>query len=166
MKFKTMTLALGALALLWLGAVAVGCGGDDESTTATEASSESSEESPAATAAADPGGQTLRIKMGEFYYEPTEISAKAGAVTIEASNEGNALHELVLAKTDDDPAKLPTAADGGVDEESLDVPGEVEEVESGATGSATLDLDPGEYVMFCNLPGHYKSGMYGALVVK
>jgi uncharacterized cupredoxin-like copper-binding protein len=104
--------------------------------------------------------------MGEFYYKPDAVTAKAGAVTIDAPNVGNAPHELVLAKTDDDPAELPTVSGGGVDEESLDVPGEVEEVEPGADGTVTLDLEAGKYVMFCNLPGHYEGGMYGSLTVK
>lgn len=173
MRVRTTALLFGVLALLAVGAVAAGCGGDDESTTAsgaedtaTEADSENSEESSAATTTAEAGGQNLEIKMGEFYYKPAVVTAVAGAATIEAPNEGNAPHELVLAKTNDDPAKLPTTADGSVDEETLDIPGEVEEVESGATGSTTLDLDPGEYVMFCNVPGHYKAGMYGALTVE
>ncbi len=111
------------------------------------------------------GGQELTIKMGEFYYKPSDVTAKAGSVTITAPNEGGAPHELVVAKTNDDPAKLPTVADGSVDEAQLDIPGEVSEVEAGTTGTATLDLSAGKYVMFCNLPGHYKGGMYGSLTV-
>ncbi|MFI5123278.1 MAG: plastocyanin/azurin family copper-binding protein [Vicinamibacteria bacterium] len=40
------------------------------------------------------------------------------------------------------------------------------EVAGGADGTVTLDLDAGKYVIFCNLPGHYSSGMYGSLTVK
>ena len=72
----------------------------------------------------------------------------------------------MLAKTDDAPDQLPTSSDGSVDEAGLDVPGEVEEVEGGAEGTVSLDLQPGNYVMFCNLPGHYSGGMYGSLTVK
>jgi uncharacterized cupredoxin-like copper-binding protein len=142
--------------MLALAAVAAGCGsGDDTSSTAA-----------AATTATTAGGQTVTIEMGEFFYKPADAQAPAGSVTIDASNTGNAPHELVLAKTDADPADLPTASDGSVDEEKLDSPGEIPEVEAGADGSATLDLKPGNYVMFCNLPGHYKSGMYGTFTVK
>jgi uncharacterized cupredoxin-like copper-binding protein len=42
----------------------------------------------------------------------------------------------------------------------------VEEVEAGADGTVTLDLEAGSYAMFCNLPGHYKTGMYGSITVK
>ena len=30
----------------------------------------------------------------------------------------------------------------------------------GATKTITIDLKPGHYVLFCNLPGHYAAGMH------
>ena len=44
--------------------------------------------------------------------------------------------------------------------------GEVSETPPGKTGTTKLDLVPGDYVMFCNVPGHYAAGMYGRLNVK
>jgi uncharacterized cupredoxin-like copper-binding protein len=163
--------AAAAAALLVAGLAVVGCGGSDETTTTVEAAetgteAQESEETGSETTVPAGGGQELTIKMGEFYYEPSDVTAKAGTVTITAPNEGNAPHELVIAKTNDDPAKLPTVEDGSVDEASLDIPGEVEEVEAGATGTATLELSADKYVMFCNLPGHYEGGMYGSLTVE
>jgi uncharacterized cupredoxin-like copper-binding protein len=90
-------------------------------------------------------------------------------VTIDAPNEGKVEHELVLFKTDMDPAKLPTEAGGAVDEEKLDKVaeeiGEIADVEPGDSKSGQFDLKPGTYVMFCNLPGHYANGMYGSVKV-
>jgi uncharacterized cupredoxin-like copper-binding protein len=67
------------------------------------------------------------------------------------------------------PAKLPTEANGDVDEEKLDETaeeaGEIADVEPGDTKSEEFDLKPGKYVMFCNIPGHYAQGMYGTLTV-
>ncbi len=97
-------------------------------------------------------------------FDPSDAVAKAGKVTVTAPNVGNVVHELVLLKTDADPAKLPTKADGSVDE-STSV-GEIADVEAGATKKVTLDLQPGTYAMVCALPGHYQSGMYGSLTVK
>jgi uncharacterized cupredoxin-like copper-binding protein len=176
-----MFVGLGVIAAVsWSGLLA-GCGGDDdtsstaaatESTEATE--SEGTEESDEATedegsAVTTPpagGGETVKIEMGEFYFKPDNVQAGTGVLTIDAPNVGDEPHELVVAKTDDDPAKLPTGSDGSVEEDSLDVVGEVEEVDGGADGSVTLDLEPGDYAMFCNLPGHYAAGMYGSLTVK
>lgn len=171
---RLITIALAVAAVTAFGAFAAGCGSDDEtSSTAAEVTSdeasgeadEATEESATSTPPAG-GGETVKIEMGEFYYKPDQVPLKAGTVTIDAPNVGTAPHELVVAKTDDPPAKLPTSSDGSVDEAALDVSGEVEEVASGASGSVTLDFAPGKYVMFCNLPGHYASGMYGGLTVK
>jgi uncharacterized cupredoxin-like copper-binding protein len=180
MRLRLIALGLGVAGMVSFGAFAAGCGSDDEtsSTSPAVASDEASgeaeeaEESEAATDAAGTttdgaaGGEVLSIDMGEFYYKPKDAQAKAGTLTIDAKNVGSAPHELVLAKTDLAPDKLPTSSDGSVDEESLDVPGEVSEIPGGADGSVSVDLQPGSYVMFCNLPGHYASGMYGSLTVK
>ena len=161
MRMKFLLSALGVLAFLALGAVASGCGsGDDSAATSAETS-----EAPADTTAAA-GAATVSVKMNEFSFVPDELTAKAGATTIEAENVGKMAHELVLAKSDLDPAKLPTNSDGTVDEEALDVVGETGDVEPGETGVVNADLEPGSYVIICNLPGHYAGGMYGSLTVK
>ena len=108
--------------------------------------------------------------MGEFFFKPSDATATAGATTIEAPNEGSVEHELVVFKTNMDPAKLPTEANGEVNEEKMDKiaesAGEIPDVEAGDTKSAQFKLTPGKYVMFCNLPGHYAAGMYGTLTVE
>lgn len=147
-------IALAAIAL-------AGCG-DDSGTTTTTASQ--------ATAGGGAGGKAaIAIKMGEFYFSPSDATAKAGPTTIEAPNEGAAEHEMVLFKTNMDPAKLPTEANGEVNEEKMDKvaesAGEIADVKAGETKSGEFKLTPGKYVMFCNLPGHYAQGMYGTLTV-
>jgi uncharacterized cupredoxin-like copper-binding protein len=134
----------------------VGCGsGGDDNSTATEATSEEGEAGGATGAS---NGATLRIGMGDFYFSPKAAAPKVGQATIDAPNEGSVEHELVIFKTKMDPAKLPTEANGDVDEEKLDKTaqemGEIAEVEAGDTKSEQFQLTPGKYVMFCNLPGH------------
>lgn len=112
---------------------------------------------------------TVTIKMGDFFFDPKDATADAGSVTISAPNEGQVEHELMLLKTNIDPAKLPTESGGGVEEklhEAAEENGEIADVEPGETKSVTFDLAPGKYVMFCNLPAHYAQGMYGSLSVK
>ncbi|HET7485329.1 MAG TPA: plastocyanin/azurin family copper-binding protein, partial [Solirubrobacterales bacterium] len=115
-------------------------------------------------------GKTVEIKMGDYFFAPKDGSAQAGPTVIEAPNEGSVEHELVVFKTNMDPAKLPTEANGEVNEEKMDKiaesAGEIADVEAGDTKSGNFELTPGKYVIFCNLPGHYAQGMYGTLTVK
>lgn len=144
------------------GILVGGCGGGDETsaTTTNETAGEATTGAP---------GQATVIQMGEFFFEPKNATVKAGKTTIEAPNTGKVEHELVLFKTTMSPAKLPTEANGGVDEEKMDKiaeeGGEIPDVEAGETKSEEFELTQGKYVMFCNLPGHYAAGMYGTLTV-
>jgi uncharacterized cupredoxin-like copper-binding protein len=157
-----------AVALLTLSAVLVaGCGGSDENesaATTTEAVTEGNGSGGGG------GGQSVEIKMGDFFFNPKDATASAGSTTITAPNDGSVEHELVLFKTNTNPADLPTKANGEVDEEKLDQQaqegGELADVEAGKVKSGKFNLTPGKYVMFCNLPGHYAAGMYGTLTVK
>lgn len=156
---------LGVVALLAVaGFVVVGCGSDSGTTTV-----ETKTETAAAGGSAGGTGATLDFKMGEFFYNPKNATAKAGPTTIEAINEGAVEHELVVFKTDMNPAKLPTEANGEVEEEKMDKvaesAGEIPDVEAGETKTEEFKLTPGKYVIFCNLPGHYAAGMYGTLTV-
>lgn len=113
-----------------------------------------------------PWSSRLLIKLDEYKLSPDVASARAGAVRLKGKNVGVTEHEVVVAASDLKPGNLPTSAGGDVDEDSLDVVGEVSETRPGKTGATTLDLKPGRYVMFCNVPGHYAAGMYGRLTVK
>jgi uncharacterized cupredoxin-like copper-binding protein len=141
--------------------VAAGCGGGDDGATGQATTPEPTATESATQPAA--AGRALTIRMTEFAFDPKDAGAKAGKVTITAPNDGNVVHELVLLKTDADPAALPKK-DDGVDE-SASV-GEIADVEPGSTKKATFKLAPGKYVMVCALPGHYEGGMYGSLTVK
>jgi uncharacterized cupredoxin-like copper-binding protein len=84
----------------------------------------------------------------------------AGRVTFEVTNEGPSKHEFVIAKTDLQASSLPQK-EGKVDEEAqgFDVVKEVEDIDSGDTETVAADLEPGHYVIICNVPGHYQLGM-------
>jgi uncharacterized cupredoxin-like copper-binding protein len=137
------------------------CGGGDGSSTTTPAQT---------TSPSGASGKTVEITMDDYTFSPSDATATAGKVTISAPNKGELVHELVLAKTNADPGSLPTTADGEVDEAKLEASGEdageIADVEPQDTKEGTLNLTPGRYVMFCNIPGHYAAGMYGTLTVK
>jgi uncharacterized cupredoxin-like copper-binding protein len=159
MGHRSASILVGAA----LAAVAVGgCGGDDD------------DDGGGATTAADTGtaagAGAVSIDMGDFFFDPKDVTTKAGSVTISAPNIGQVEHELVLFKSDADPASLPVSG-GDVDEEALEEQGaeeagEIEEVQPGETKEATIELTAGKYVMFCNLPAHYQQGMYGSLTAE
>ena len=89
-------------------------------------------------------------------------SGAAGPVTFDVSNGGTTVHEFVVLRTDLAPDKLPLTEDGTeVDEEGAGITAvdEVENVAVGATTPLTVDLPAGHYVVLCNLPAHYPSGM-------
>lgn len=157
---KTLTIA----ATFLLAAFVVGCGDSEESSSEETATPPVTVTAPASTTSEPAAASNaVTIKMTEFAFDPKVAVAKAGKVTITAPNEGKVVHELVLLKTDADPAKLPM--DKGEVDESTAV-GEIPDVEAGATKKMTLKLTPGKYVMVCALPGHYEGGMYGSLTVE
>ena len=152
-------LPLGATVVF--AASMVGCGGSDngDGGGTAKAPAATAPQTTESTAASD----TLTVKMSEFAFDPKDAVANAGKVTISAPNDGKVVHELVVLKTSADPAHLPM--DGDEVDESKNV-GEIPDVEPGATKKVTLNLAAGKYAMVCNLPGHYKAGMYGSLTVK
>ncbi len=44
--------------------------------------------------------------------------------------------------------------------------GEISELEPGESGSLTVTLTPGKYMLYCNVAGHYASGMWVLLTVE
>ena len=91
----------------------------------------------------------------------------AGEVTFEVTNEGQAPHNLRVVKTDRAPEALPVAG-AVVDEAGLDVVARTSDpdIAPGGSGSATGTLEPGTYVLFCNVAGHYLLGMHTQVTVR
>jgi uncharacterized cupredoxin-like copper-binding protein len=138
--------ALAALSLL-----AAGCGDDD-------------------------GGEEVNVVLSEFVVEPDQRSADAGEITFVADNQGGETHEfLVVEAASAD--ELPVDADGAFDEDAFgteNVLGEVEDVEAGGEKELTLNLDPGDYVLHCNVveeeagevESHFTEGMHATFTVE
>ena len=108
---------------------------------------------------------TVAIVMGkpnEFSMVATPAEAPAGKVTFDVSNQGTILHEMVVVPGAG--AAALKLANGEATEDGS--PGEVPDVEPGASGTVTITLPAGKYVVLCNLPGHFAGGMYTTLTVK
>jgi Sulfocyanin (SoxE) domain len=71
-----------------------------------------------------------------------------------------------MIKTDIDIDKLPRTIDGQqLDEKKLGKVWELGDLKPGATKKSSVKLEPGTYLLFCNLSGHTDLGMYSKLVV-
>ena len=150
-----------ALAVLLLTAVAAGC---TKSTTNQAAPSTSN---PSGATAAGAGRSAppwvVGVSLKEFAVTPTVTVAHAGPVAFAARNLGKAKHELVVLRTDRQPAALPIA--NGQAREVGKI-GEIEQFAPGGIEAASFRLAPGHYVLLCNVPGHYQRGMHVGLTVQ
>jgi len=137
MTRRILLLLLTALALV----VAVAaCGGDDDEESDEPAAEETTEDGGGG------GGATLALATdsgGALAFDQTELTAAAGEVTIELTNEAGIPHNVAIDGTD---AVSETITEG--------------------TTSVTVTLEPGEYTFYCAVPGHREGGMEGTLTVE
>ena len=94
-------------------------------------------------------------------------SVPAGDVTFEVTDASKSMvHEMLVVKVADASTQLPyDPASDRIDEDKAGSLGEVSELDAGKSGSLTLKLDPGTYLLFCNLRGHYMAGMWTTITV-
>jgi plastocyanin len=112
-------------------------------------SSSSSTAPPATTAGGGGGGGGSTVKIsadpsGALKYQETNVTAKAGSVTIDFTNMSSVPHNVMIEGN---------GASGGTDT-----------ITSSST-STSVDLQPGTYTFFCSVDGHRAAGMEGKLVV-
>ena len=89
-------------------------------------------------------------------------SAPAGVVTFQVTNTSkDTVHEMIVMYMADPTKALPyITAENRVDEDKAGDKGEVSELDPGASGTLTVALQPGKYLLICNVPGHYAAGMW------
>jgi plastocyanin len=142
--------------LLAAGVLAIGgCGDDDD-----DGGGGGAESTPAATETAAPteesggggggggGGEALTLTAdpgGALSWDPGELSAPAGSVSIELVNDSPTPHAVEVEGN-------------GVEEES--------ETITGGNTTLTVDLEPGEYTYYCPVGNHRQAGMEGTLTVQ
>ena len=91
---------------------------------------------------------------------------KAGQTSFTITNMGTAPHELLVFKSDLDPSAYPNVA-GTIKEEGAGITllSDGDNIDPGASQPRTIDLTPGKYVFVCNIPGHFKQGMFTVVTV-
>jgi uncharacterized cupredoxin-like copper-binding protein len=107
------------------------------------------------------------LTLSEFSIQSEVAEVPAGDVTFDVVNTGEDVHELILFKSDLDTAALPPSRiRGEVDEDAIGgYVGGFEDVQPAAMASGTLTLEPGRYILLCNLTNHYSKGMVSTLQV-
>jgi len=126
------------------------------------------------------GASTVKVALAPGG-DPTKLTpsthvTKAGQVTFVVHNYSNIPHksygvpdapeghELVVLRTNLAPDKLRINKRGNFAIETGRV-GKPVVLDPGRSGSITLTLTPGKYVLLCNLLGHYATGQNAALKV-
>lgn len=90
------------------------------------------------------GSAPVSVELSEFKVTPAQIRVPAGKVVLQVANKGSVQHDLSLGNE-------------GPATPLLD-PGKSATLELG-------DLAPGEYELFCRVPGHADAGMRAKLIV-
>jgi uncharacterized cupredoxin-like copper-binding protein len=157
---------MAATVAIVLAVVAAGCGtGNGTTPPATEA----------APTGGGGGGTDVAVTLQEWAVVPDTSSVPSGDVTFDVTNSGpEDEHEFVIIRTDLAPGDLPTDETGAVDESGagIEVVDEVEEIPVGGTEELTVNLEPGTYVLICNIysadenEAHYQMGMRTAFTVE
>jgi uncharacterized cupredoxin-like copper-binding protein len=136
--------------------------------TACAAAGTSPSSAPTATAAAtsQPTGANPTIVLSEWKVAVAS-TLKAGKVTFTITNTGTVPHELLVFKSDLDEAADPTDSAGDIVEDGpgINLLSDGDNIDPGGSQTRTVDLTPGKYLFVCNIPGHFKSGMFTVVTV-
>jgi uncharacterized cupredoxin-like copper-binding protein len=163
---RLLTTRLGAM-LVSGALILAACGGG---TTPAPTGGGGGSVAPGASGSVAPGGggTTIDVALQEWAVVPSANAAPAGEVTFKATNTGpEDVHEFVILKTDLGSGSLPVDAMGAVDETGagIEVIDEIEDLAVGSSQDLTVTLEPGAYVLLCNIfdeteqEAHYKMGM-------
>lgn len=113
----------------------------------------------------DMGGKISDATMGLKVDKTTVASGKVVFEVVNTSKQTT--HEMIVVALKDTKSSLPYSAnENRINEDVAGSLGEVPELDPGKSGTLTLDLKPGRYVVFCNVPAHYMNGMWQRIDVK
>ncbi|BCG94660.1 cupredoxin domain-containing protein [Mesorhizobium sp. 131-2-1] len=119
---------------------------------------------PTGIAYAAPGLDLTKATMG---IKASPSAVKAGEVTFKVTNDSkDTVHEMIVMYLADPGKPLPyLEAENRVDEDRAGDKGEVSELDPGKSGTLTVELKAGKYLLICNVPGHYGAGMWAEFTV-
>jgi uncharacterized cupredoxin-like copper-binding protein len=105
--------------------------------------------------AASPPSTTLAVTATEYRFDAAP-AVPAGAVRVDARNRGKLAHEVSVLRVGDTPvpkavSDFASVTAGGAIPEYLGANGGVSKLKPGTSGSSTLTLTPGRYLIVCSL---------------
>ena len=138
------SLLVGLAAAAGLGLAACGSSDNKDSGSSTPAPAATT---PAATTPS--GGSTVTVAAdpsGQLAYDKTSLTAKAGEVTVDFTNDAGVPHNVTI-------------------EQGEDEKGATETIQQSKT-SKSFTLKAGTYSFYCSVAGHEAAGMKGTLTVQ
>jgi uncharacterized cupredoxin-like copper-binding protein len=162
-----MQLRCCSLGVALLASVVLACG-DDTTTNSNENIQPGTTEEPVTSpvvVAENDGDLTMDVVLNEYSIHPSKDAVEAGEVTFAVDNQGKIDHQFIVVRSDLEPDALPVIgaqvdlnALEVVANDTLAIPDDAKEV-----GAA---LERGQYILICNQPAHYQSGMHARLTVR
>ena len=174
---KIVLLVMVGVGMLAFGVAA--CGDDNATNTVTVTAPATGDTS---TTAADKG-KVVTVEVGEsgstYFVKPDQATVDAGKVTFAVTNVGLLYHEFIVYSNVDGiaPGDLPVNEEDEADLAEENIVGEAlyatppivpsdkkpgdadHRIRSEGWGAElTVDLEAGEYILLCNLSGHYSGG--------
>ncbi len=90
------------------------------------------------------GGPQTKITLKEFVFSPKNVAVSAGTDQFVVANTGAVEHTFVI-----DALKVKSPA-----------------IKPGQSVTLTVNLNPGTYQVYCDVPGHKELGMVSTITVK
>jgi uncharacterized cupredoxin-like copper-binding protein len=133
--------SLGAIALLLLATLLTGCAPEAEGATA------------------------IQVTLDDSTIDVARNIVATGRTALEIHNEGTTVHEVEVFSGAADGQILPVRS-SVADTTGLTLIDEVENILAESNASLVIDLEPGTYLLICNLPEHYNNGMWSYVMVE
>ncbi len=115
-------------------------------------------------------GGDLNVTLDEWSIVTDVDTLPEGPIKFDVKNDGEREHELLIVRTDIPGADLPTKDNGSFDDDAggVDVKHDIDDIEEGDETSRSYTLDPGSYVLLCNIvedidgtqTSHFAQGMW------
>lgn len=153
-RVRIAVLSLAVVALL------AGCGSSSSSPSASRSAA------PASVAVSASAAGALTIVLTEWKVAAAS-TLKAGPAVFTITNAGTIPHELLIFKSDLAPTAYPTDSAGTIDEEGTGVTlvSDGDNLDPAGSQPRSVDLKAGTYLFVCNIPTHFKQGMYIVVTV-